>query len=313
MAWLAGGQVRLEVVAEGERADLEKLVEQLKEDTAIAAADTADRLIPLIHEEHDMDQVMALHDFWLILTGSCILHPWWNKNADTGHVVMPFERCSSCQRVFPPEVLEAENMCPVCGAYQFEKALDPDGRPAVVDGAVQARILQYGRGQTDVLSPFEWASPPSVADFRDVPLGIRLRWRPWDWVEERQPKMLDKLAKATMPDERSLQLLKAIASLSDIHNSPFSWGGGELSEQRRKALRYYLGEPFGNEIEGRSKVVSTDVSDTIEWILPSLLKIFTAGDDVVRRDLAGAHRSQRMATGFPGDPVAPLSRSGLKI
>lgn len=39
--------------------------------------------------------------------------------------------------------------------------------------------------------------------------------------------------------------------------------GGELSEQRRKALRYYLGEPFGNEIEGRSKVVSTEVSDTI--------------------------------------------------
>jgi hypothetical protein len=58
--------------------------------------------------------------------------------------------------------------------------------------------------------------------------------------------------------------------------------GGELSEQRRKALQYYLGEPFGNEVEGRSKVVSTDVADTIEWILPSLLKIFTAGDDVVR-------------------------------
>ncbi|MGH6961437.1 MAG: portal protein, partial [Dongiaceae bacterium] len=29
---------------------------------------------------------------------------------------------------------------------------------------------------------------------------------------------------------------------------------GELSEQRRKALRYYLGEPFGNEVDGRSKV-----------------------------------------------------------
>jgi Fic family protein len=41
--------------------------------------------------------------------------------------------------------------------------------------------------------------------------------------------------------------------------------GGELSEQRRKALRYYLGEPFGNEQEGRSKVMSTDVADVIEW------------------------------------------------
>src|ERR1700752_3579755 len=63
--------------------------------------------------------------------------------------------------------------------------------------------------------------------------------------------------------------------------------GGELSEQRRKALQYYLGEPFGNEVEGRSKVVSTDVADTIEWILPSLLKIFTAGDDVGRFEPTG--------------------------
>jgi hypothetical protein len=63
--------------------------------------------------------------------------------------------------------------------------------------------------------------------------------------------------------------------------------GGELSEQRRKALRYYLGEPFGNEVEGRSKVVSTEVADTIEWILPGLLKIFTAGDEVVRFEPAG--------------------------
>jgi hypothetical protein len=63
--------------------------------------------------------------------------------------------------------------------------------------------------------------------------------------------------------------------------------GGELSEQRRKALRYYLGEPFGNEQEGRSKVVSTDVADVVEWILPALLKIFTAGDEVVRFEPTG--------------------------
>ena len=42
---------------------------------------------------------------------------------------------------------------------------------------------------------------------------------------------------------------------------------GELSEQRRKAMEYYNGEPFGNEIEGRSSVVSTvDYSDTDENI-----------------------------------------------
>lgn len=68
--------------------------------------------------------------------------------------------------------------------------------------------------------------------------------------------------------------------------------GSELSDQRRKAMEYYLGEPFGNEVEGRSKVVSTDVADTIEWILPALLDIFTSGDDVVRFDPQGPEDEQ---------------------
>ena len=57
---------------------------------------------------------------------------------------------------------------------------------------------------------------------------------------------------------------------------------GELSEQRRKAMEYYNGEPFGNEIEGRSSVVSTDVMDVIEWTIPILMKIFGSGDQVGR-------------------------------
>ena len=49
---------------------------------------------------------------------------------------------------------------------------------------------------------------------------------------------------------------------------------GELDQQRRKALDYYNGEPFGNEIAGRSSVVSTDVMDVVEWAMPILMKIF---------------------------------------
>lgn len=62
---------------------------------------------------------------------------------------------------------------------------------------------------------------------------------------------------------------------------------GTLSEQRRKAMEYYLGEPFGNEEEGRSQVVSTEVADTIEWVMPALMKIFTAGTEVVRFEPTG--------------------------
>jgi hypothetical protein len=76
--------------------------------------------------------------------------------------------------------------------------------------------------------------------------------------------------------------LKTIVD-SEIRNA-MGYMGGDLSEQRKTAMEYYLGEPFGNEVEGRSQVVSTDVADVIEWILPSLLKTFATTDDAVRFD-----------------------------
>ena len=56
----------------------------------------------------------------------------------------------------------------------------------------------------------------------------------------------------------------------------------EYSQDRIDAMDYYLGEPFGNEQPDRSQVVSTEVSDTIEHIMPSLMRIFTQSDDYVR-------------------------------
>lgn len=56
---------------------------------------------------------------------------------------------------------------------------------------------------------------------------------------------------------------------------------GDLSQQRAKAFDYYLGQPFGDEIEGRSQVVSTDVYDAVEGMLPSLLDTFASSDRAV--------------------------------
>jgi hypothetical protein len=57
---------------------------------------------------------------------------------------------------------------------------------------------------------------------------------------------------------------------------------GKLVQERSLALDYYNSEPFGNEVEGRSQVVSSDVLEAVESVLPSLLRIFTAGDDIVK-------------------------------
>ncbi len=73
---------------------------------------------------------------------------------------------------------------------------------------------------------------------------------------------------------------------SEVSNS-VGYYSGKLSGQRQQAMQYYYGEPFGNEVEGRSTVVSKDVADTIEWIMPSLMKIFMATDEVCRFEPQG--------------------------
>ena len=56
----------------------------------------------------------------------------------------------------------------------------------------------------------------------------------------------------------------------------------EFSQDRIEAMNYYLGEQFGNEQVDRSQVVSTEVSDTIEQIMPSMMRIYTQSDEYVR-------------------------------
>src|SRR6266487_3361489 len=49
----------------------------------------------------------------------------------------------------------------------------------------------------------------------------------------------------------------------------------ELSPFRALASKYYQGELFGNEQEGRSKVVLTELRDAVLYVMPSLMRIFT--------------------------------------
>ena len=57
---------------------------------------------------------------------------------------------------------------------------------------------------------------------------------------------------------------------------------GEISIQREEAIKYYYALPFGNEVEGRSQYVDSTVQDTVEWIKPSLMRVFASGDEMVK-------------------------------
>jgi hypothetical protein len=74
-------------------------------------------------------------------------------------------------------------------------------------------------------------------------------------------------------------IISIVASELALSNSSVYNGVGNVSLE--DSLSYYLGLPNGTEIEGRSQIVSTDVADAIEWIMPQIMKSFTQNNEVV--------------------------------
>jgi hypothetical protein len=83
-------------------------------------------------------------------------------------------------------------------------------------------------------------------------------------------------------------------------DSALGQDGGTLASERLAALKYYEGEPFGNEVEGRSQVVMRSVLEAVEWVLPALIRIFTASDQicVVEPPLPGTEGRAKQATDY---------------
>jgi len=93
-----------------------------------------------------------------------------------------------------------------------------------------------------------------------------------------------------MPDMDDYKLNSIVSSeITDALNHFDS----EFSQERIRAMDFYLGEPFGNEVEGRSSVVSTEVADTVEAIMPNLMRVFTANDKYVRFSARTAEDMER--------------------
>lgn len=72
-----------------------------------------------------------------------------------------------------------------------------------------------------------------------------------------------------------------VAYLSDEARQAHLFNDGELQEERVKAMRAYTREPYGNEEEGRSAVVASDVFDAVEGMLPDLIEVFTSSEKAV--------------------------------
>lgn len=67
---------------------------------------------------------------------------------------------------------------------------------------------------------------------------------------------------------------------AEIQNS-IGWLQSETTTERTRAMNYYLRYPYGNEVEGRSKIVTGEVAEAIDGALPQLMRVFTSTDDIV--------------------------------
>ena len=56
----------------------------------------------------------------------------------------------------------------------------------------------------------------------------------------------------------------------------------ETVEQRTKAINYYNRYEYGNEIDGRSKIVTGEVAEVVDGALPQLMRIFVGSDELGR-------------------------------
>jgi len=82
-----------------------------------------------------------------------------------------------------------------------------------------------------------------------------------------------------MPKMDDIQLQSIVRN--EIEQA-LGYADSEFASQRMEAHSYYMGEELGNEVDGKSRVIATEVSDIIEWAMPSIMRVFTATPDFVK-------------------------------
>jgi len=85
---------------------------------------------------------------------------------------------------------------------------------------------------------------------------------------------------------------------------------GQLSQERAKAMDHYHGRPYGNEVEGRSAVVSKDLAEAVDWALPSIMRVFTQSGSIAQSDNSCGRLSTMRFAPNKKHPKAPISRGG---
>lgn len=115
-------------------------------------------------------------------------------------------------------------------------------------------------------------------------------------------------------DNRPMDDRELLAILREEERDASSFYSSELAHDQAEAMERYYGKPYGDEVEGRSKVVTHDVEDAINWMMPHLMRLFISNDELVtvedeesddaeEGDIAGEYLSQLFFKDNPGEEI----------
>ena len=83
------------------------------------------------------------------------------------------------------------------------------------------------------------------------------------------------------PDTKDGRLEELQTLVTRQVEDALNWREEDLDADQATATDYYKGRPFGNEENGRSRVVSRDVKQVVQAMLPSLMRIFFGWEKAV--------------------------------
>ena len=85
-----------------------------------------------------------------------------------------------------------------------------------------------------------------------------------------------------MDDDELLRVLRQQA------DDAYKYDEAVLQPAREEAVKAYVRKPYGNEEDGRSQAITSDVFDIVEGMLPDLVEVFISSDKAVVFDPVGA-------------------------
>ena len=114
----------------------------------------------------------------------------------------------------------------------------------------------------------------------------------------------DVLERKPEPDREGMTEDELVAILKQEESDASSYHSSELADNQAQAIDRYYARPYGDEREGRSRVVMHDIEDTINWIMPSLMRVFLSSDELVSLEAVSPEDELE-------DPNAKVSRVKL--